>query len=39
MDDKYVNIKAMTNEGLGFIGGKQGIAAYATASLSRGSEK
>jgi 2-C-methyl-D-erythritol 2,4-cyclodiphosphate synthase len=31
-----VNIKATTNEGLGFIGAKQGMAAYATASLRKG---
>ncbi len=36
MDDKHVNIKATTNEGLGFIGAKQGMAAYATASLRKG---
>lgn len=31
-----VNIKATTNEGLGFVGAKQGMAAYATASLRKG---
>ena len=30
-----VNIKATTNEGLGFIGRRQGMAAYATASIAR----
>jgi 2-C-methyl-D-erythritol 2,4-cyclodiphosphate synthase len=32
-----VNIKATTNEGMGFVGKKEGMAAYATALL-RGSE-
>ncbi|MBF0331339.1 MAG: 2-C-methyl-D-erythritol 2,4-cyclodiphosphate synthase [Candidatus Omnitrophica bacterium] len=31
-----VNIKATTNEGLGFVGAKEGMAAYATASLCKG---
>jgi 2-C-methyl-D-erythritol 2,4-cyclodiphosphate synthase len=35
MDVVRVNIKATTNEGLGFIGAKQGMAAYATASLRK----
>lgn len=30
-----VNIKAGTNEGMGFIGRREGIAAYATVSLTR----
>lgn len=30
-----VNVKATTQEGLGFIGQKKGIAAYATALLSK----
>jgi 2-C-methyl-D-erythritol 2,4-cyclodiphosphate synthase len=33
IDGSRVNVKATTNEGLGFIGAKQGMAAYATASL------
>ena len=33
VDEAQVNIKAGTNEGLGFIGAKQGIAAYAVVSL------
>jgi 2-C-methyl-D-erythritol 2,4-cyclodiphosphate synthase len=35
MDASRVNIKATTNEGLGFIGAKRGMAAYATASLRK----
>ena len=35
MDPARVNIKATTNEGLGFVGAKQGMAAYATASLRK----
>jgi 2-C-methyl-D-erythritol 2,4-cyclodiphosphate synthase len=31
IDENNVNIKATTNEGMGFIGNKEGIAAYATA--------
>ena len=31
-----INIKATTSEGLGFIGQKQGVAAYAVALLSKG---
>lgn len=30
-----VNIKATTNEGMGFVGRKEGIAAYATAMLMK----
>ncbi len=33
--DLQVNIKATTNEGMGFVGRKEGIAAYATALLVR----
>ena len=36
MNVSRVNIKATTNEGLGFIGAKQGMAAYASASLRKG---
>jgi 2-C-methyl-D-erythritol 2,4-cyclodiphosphate synthase len=36
MDVSRVNIKATTHEGLGFIGAKQGMAAYAAASLRKG---
>ncbi len=32
-DESSVNIKATTNEGLGFIGRKEGMAAYATVLL------
>jgi len=35
LDQGVVNIKAKTNEGLGEIGNKEAIAAYAQASLSR----
>ena len=35
-DVSRVNIKATTHEGLGFIGAKQGMAAYATATLRKG---
>ena len=34
-----VNIKAGTNEGLGFIGAKEGMAAYAVVLLKRSGEK
>lgn len=33
-----VNIKATTNEGMGFVGRKEGLAAYATVSLSKKSK-
>src|SRR5205085_4465766 len=33
IDEAAVNIKATTNEGLGFIGRRQGMAAYATVSV------
>jgi 2-C-methyl-D-erythritol 2,4-cyclodiphosphate synthase len=33
VDESQVNIKAGTHEGLGFIGAKEGIAAYAVVSL------
>ena len=35
VDETQVNIKAGTQEGLGFIGAKQGIAAYAVVSLTK----
>jgi len=35
MDVSRVNVKATTNEGLGFVGAKQGMAAYAAASLRK----
>lgn len=35
IDGARVNVKATTNEGLGFVGAKQGMAAYATASLRK----
>ncbi len=35
IDESQVNIKAATNEGLGFIGKKQGIACYATVLLKK----
>ena len=35
VDETQVNIKAGTHEGLGFIGAKQGIAAYAAVSLTK----
>jgi 2-C-methyl-D-erythritol 2,4-cyclodiphosphate synthase len=35
VDEAQVNIKAGTNEGLGFIGAKEGIAAYAVVSLTK----
>ena len=33
IDETAVNIKATTNEGMGFIGRRQGMAAYATVSV------
>ena len=35
LDSNLVNIKATTNEGLGFIGKKEGIAAYAVVLLEK----
>ena len=35
IDQAQVNIKAGTNEGLGFIGAKEGIAAYAVVLLKK----
>ena len=35
IDESSVNIKAGTNEGLGFIGKKEGIACYATVLLKK----
>jgi len=35
IDEECVNIKATTNEGMGFVGKKEGIAAYATALVVR----
>ena len=36
VDEAQVNIKAGTNEGMGFVGEKKGIAAYAVVSLIKG---
>jgi len=36
LSESQVGIKATTNEGMGFIGREEGIAAYAVASLMRG---
>jgi 2-C-methyl-D-erythritol 2,4-cyclodiphosphate synthase len=33
-----INIKATTNEGLGFVGRKEGIAVFAVALLSKENE-
>ena len=38
IDAKQVNVKAGTNEGLGFIGAQEGIAAYAVVVLKNGSD-
>jgi len=38
IDEDLVNIKATTSEGLGFIGAKEGIAAYATVLLVKKSK-
>jgi 2-C-methyl-D-erythritol 2,4-cyclodiphosphate synthase len=35
IDQNQVNIKAGTNEGLGYIGTKEGIAAYAVVLLRK----
>ncbi|MFH0754364.1 MAG: 2-C-methyl-D-erythritol 2,4-cyclodiphosphate synthase [Candidatus Omnitrophota bacterium] len=35
IDEARVNVKATTNEGMGFVGAKEGMAAYATALLRR----
>ena len=35
IDQTQVNIKAGTNEGLGYIGAKEGIAAYAVVLLRK----
>ncbi len=35
IDESLVNIKATTQEGLGFIGHKEGIAAYAVAAIAK----
>lgn len=38
LDKSYAGIKAKTNEGLGFIGQGEGIAAYAVASVEKADE-
>ncbi len=35
MKDSQVNIKAATSEGMGFVGRRQGLAAYATVLLTQ----
>ena len=35
IDEEFVNIKATTNEGLGFVGKKEGIAAYASVLVEK----
>ena len=35
IEETAVNIKATTNEGMGFIGRRQGMAAYATVSVMK----
>jgi 2-C-methyl-D-erythritol 2,4-cyclodiphosphate synthase len=37
VDSGRINLKATTNEGIGFVGRREGIAALAIASLSRAS--
>ena len=33
IDEKFINVKAKTEEGLGFTGNEEGIAAYAVVSI------
>lgn len=35
INESLVNIKATTNEGMGFIGRREGMAAYATVSIAK----
>jgi 2-C-methyl-D-erythritol 2,4-cyclodiphosphate synthase len=35
IDEAAVNVKATTNEGMGFIGRREGMAAYATVSIAK----